>query len=68
MPGAVASLFFAQLIGYVKQRTGSYAVPFALAPVAYFAALAAIHLLMPVIKPIVVRTPTGVAAGAAVPK
>ncbi len=52
MPGAVASLFFAQLIGYVKQTTGSYAVPFALVPLAYFAALAAIQLLMPRIEPV----------------
>ena len=59
MPGAVAGLFFAQLVGYVKQTTGSYAVPFALAPLAYFGALAAIQLLMPRIEPVRLSPPRG---------
>jgi MFS transporter, ACS family, hexuronate transporter len=52
--GAVGGALIAQLVGRLLQNMGSegYYVPFAIASVGYFIALAIIHLLIPKIKPL----------------
>jgi MFS transporter, ACS family, hexuronate transporter len=51
MAGALGGLLIAKIVGYVLQRTGSYAVPFFIAASAYIVALAAVHLLAPRLRP-----------------
>jgi len=45
--GAIGGMIFAKYAGYVLDSIGSYAPLFAVAGTAYFAALAAVHLLSP---------------------
>jgi ACS family hexuronate transporter-like MFS transporter len=45
--GSLAGMGFAKVVGYLLQWTGSYAVPFAWAPCAYFLALVILHALLP---------------------
>ena len=52
--GAVGGAFIAQLVGRLLQNTGvdGYVIPFFIASVGYLIALALIHILIPVIKPL----------------
>jgi ACS family hexuronate transporter-like MFS transporter len=51
MPGAVVSIFFAGLIADVVTKTGSYAIPFAIASGAYLTALGLIQVILPAERP-----------------
>jgi len=51
MAGAVGGMLVAQAVGHLLEWTGSYALPFAWASVAYLLALLAIHLLLPRLEP-----------------
>jgi ACS family hexuronate transporter-like MFS transporter len=51
MMGAVGGMFSAEIVAYLLQWTGSYAIPFAVAGCAYLVALAAIHWLSPTLEP-----------------
>jgi MFS transporter, ACS family, aldohexuronate transporter len=51
MAGAVGGMLVAQAVGLALTFTGSYALPFAWAGVAYLLALAAIHALLPRLEP-----------------
>ncbi len=52
--GAVGGALIAQLVGGLLQNLGmeGYTIPFMIASVGYFFALALIHILIPVIKPV----------------
>ena len=52
MAGAIGGMFIAKLAGYILEWTGSYHILFAIASTAYLIALAIIHLLAPVLRPI----------------
>lgn len=45
--GAIGGMIFAKYAGYILDATGSYAVLFGIAAIAYFVALAFIHILSP---------------------
>jgi ACS family hexuronate transporter-like MFS transporter len=47
MAGAIGGMLVAQAVGHLLEWTGSYAVPFACASVAYLVALLGIHALLP---------------------
>lgn len=49
--GAVGGMLIAQFVGYVLSATGSYGSIFAVAGLAYFVALAALHLISPRLAP-----------------
>jgi MFS transporter, ACS family, aldohexuronate transporter len=51
MCGALGGLLIASLVGHVLQRTGSYQIPFLIAGVTYFLAVAVIQLLAPRLDP-----------------
>ncbi len=51
MAGAIGGMLIAKFVGYVLDASGSYAPVFAVAGGAYFAALAALHLLSPRLVP-----------------
>jgi MFS transporter, ACS family, hexuronate transporter len=51
MAGAIGGMFVAQAVGHLLEWTGSYALPFAWASVAYGLALLAIHALLPRLEP-----------------
>jgi len=53
--GAMGGFFLQITIGRVKESTGSYIIPFAVAGSAYLLALGAIHLLVPRLTPITLR-------------
>ena len=53
MAGAVAGMIIAKVVSYILQWTGSYTIPFLLAGCAYLVALAAIQVLAPKLKPVV---------------
>ena len=52
--GAVGGALIAQLVGGLLQSSGmdGYVIPFFIASIGYFIALAIIHLLVPNIKPL----------------
>ncbi len=52
MAGAVGGMLVSKLVGYRLQHTGSYAMPFLVASLAYLVALGAIHLLSPRLDPV----------------
>jgi ACS family hexuronate transporter-like MFS transporter len=52
MAGAVGGMLVSKLVGYRLQHTGSYAIPFLVASVAYLIALGAIQLLSPRLEPV----------------
>jgi MFS transporter, ACS family, hexuronate transporter len=52
MAGAVGGMLVAKLVGYRLQHTGSYAIPFLIAGLAYLIAFGAIHLLSPRLEPV----------------
>lgn len=52
--GAIGGMFMAKFTGYILDTTHSYALLFAIAASAYFAALLAIQLLSPKLKPVAV--------------
>lgn len=51
MAGAVGGMLIAKVVSYLLQWTGSYAIPFAIASLAYLAALAVIQSLAPALHP-----------------
>jgi MFS transporter, ACS family, hexuronate transporter len=51
MAGAVGGMLIAEVVGHVLQWTGSYMIPFFIAALAYFVALAMIQLLSPRLVP-----------------
>ena len=51
MAGAIGGMLVAQAVGHLLEWTGSYAVPFACASVAYLLALLVIHTLLPRLEP-----------------
>jgi ACS family hexuronate transporter-like MFS transporter len=55
MAGAIGGMLIALAVGQILQRTGSYVPVFLMAGFAYLAALAIIHLLVPVIRPVVLE-------------
>lgn len=50
--GAIGGMFMAKFTGYILDATHSYALLFAIAASAYFAALLSIHLLSPKLAPV----------------
>ena len=50
--GAIGGFFLQITVGRVKDTTGNYVLPFALAGGAYLTALLVIHLLVPKVEPI----------------
>lgn len=50
MAGAIGGMLIAKIVGHVLQWSGSYAIPFFIAGIAYMAALGAIQLLAPDIQ------------------
>jgi ACS family hexuronate transporter-like MFS transporter len=52
MAGALTAMAFSESTGYILQSTGSYWTLFAIAPMAYLAALALIHWLTPRLQPV----------------
>jgi len=51
LAAALGAMFNAKLIGFVLDKTHSYAVPFAIASGSYLVALAILHLLLPNLEP-----------------
>ena len=51
MAGAVAGIFVSGVVARILELTGSYVSIFAIASVAYLAALAVIHALVPRLEP-----------------
>jgi len=49
--GAIGGMLMAKVVGYVLQWTGSYRIPFLIAGLAYFVALAFIQTLSPKLEP-----------------
>jgi MFS transporter, ACS family, hexuronate transporter len=49
--GAIGGMLMAKVVGYVLQWTGSYKIPFLIAGLAYFVALAFIQTLSPRLEP-----------------
>ena len=49
--GAAGGMVIAKIVGYTLQWTGSYMVPFFIAGLAYFVALACVHALAPKLEP-----------------
>ena len=49
--GAIGGMLMAKVVGYVLQWTGSYKIPFLIAGLAYFVALAFIQMLSPRLEP-----------------
>jgi ACS family hexuronate transporter-like MFS transporter len=52
MAGALTAMAFSESTGYILESTGSYWTLFAIAPMAYLAALALIHWLTPRLQPV----------------
>jgi ACS family hexuronate transporter-like MFS transporter len=52
MAGAVGGMLIALVVGEILEQTGSYVPVFIIAALAYLVALAAIQLLVPVIRPV----------------
>ncbi len=50
--GAIGGMLIAEVVGYVLQRTGSYALIFVFAACAYLVALGVIHLIVPDLAPV----------------
>ncbi|MDR3736361.1 MAG: MFS transporter [Acidobacteriaceae bacterium] len=48
---ALGAMFNAKMIGFVLDKTHSYAIPFAIASVSYIIALGILHLLLPRLEP-----------------
>jgi len=57
MAGAVGGMGIAKVTGFILERTGSYMPVFLIAGSAYLAALLIIHLLVPKLEPVVLKTP-----------
>jgi ACS family hexuronate transporter-like MFS transporter len=55
MFGALGGMYFAKVVGYVLEWTGSYVSIFIVAGGMYLIALAAIHLLVPRLTPVVIE-------------
>ena len=56
MAGAIAGMFFAQLVSRILEATNNnYVVPFAIAATAYSVALLFIHLLLPKLEPMTIN-------------
>ncbi|MFO1476525.1 MAG: MFS transporter [Verrucomicrobiota bacterium] len=55
MAAAVFAMFNAKLVGFILDTTHSYAIPFAMASVAYLAALACLHLILPRLEPMILE-------------
>jgi ACS family hexuronate transporter-like MFS transporter len=53
--GAIGGMMIAEVVGYVLQRTGSYALIFVFAACAYLLALAVIHMIVPRLTPVVIE-------------
>ena len=51
MAGAIGGMLIAEVVGHILQWTGSYAIPFLIAPSAYVAGLLVIHALSPRLTP-----------------
>jgi MFS transporter, ACS family, hexuronate transporter len=51
MAGAVGGMLISEVVAYILQWTGSYAIPFAIAGSAYMVGLAAVHILSPKLEP-----------------
>jgi ACS family hexuronate transporter-like MFS transporter len=51
LAAAIGGMFVAKFVGYVLDTTHSYAIPFAVASCAYFAALGLLQLLLPRLEP-----------------
>jgi ACS family hexuronate transporter-like MFS transporter len=64
MPGAIVSIFFASLIARVVTRTGSYAIPFAIASGSYLTALVLVQIILPRIQMISFAPPAETDANA----
>ena len=47
MAGATGGMLIAKVVSYLLQRTGGYAIPFAIAGSAYLVAIAVVHALVP---------------------
>lgn len=50
--GSIGGMVAATLVGFLLEKTGSYAIPFAYAGVSYLLILLIIHLMIPTIAPI----------------
>jgi ACS family hexuronate transporter-like MFS transporter len=58
MAGAVGGMSIAKLTGFILQTTGSYVPVFLIAGSAYLLALAIVHLLVPRMDPVALKTPS----------
>jgi ACS family hexuronate transporter-like MFS transporter len=56
MAGAVGGMFIAKITGYVLQATGSYVPVFLIAASAYLVTLLVVHLLVPRLDPVTLRS------------
>jgi ACS family hexuronate transporter-like MFS transporter len=56
MAGAVGGMLIAKLTGFILETTGSYLPVFLIAGSTYLVALAVVHLLMPKLDPVVLKT------------
>jgi len=56
MAAAVGAMFNAKLIGYVLDKTHSYAIPFAIASGSYLVAWGILHLILPRLEPMQLET------------
>ena len=57
MAGAVGGMAIAKVTGFILETTGSYLPVFLIAGSAYLVALAIVHLLMPKLEPVVLKSP-----------
>jgi ACS family hexuronate transporter-like MFS transporter len=57
MAGAVGGMAIAKVTGFILETTGSYLPVFLIAGSAYLVALAIVHLLMPKLDPVVLKSP-----------
>jgi MFS transporter, ACS family, hexuronate transporter len=62
MAGAVGGMFIAKTVGYILDATGSYILIFVIAGSAYLVALAAMHAIVPTIRPINLSSSTRTAS------
>jgi ACS family hexuronate transporter-like MFS transporter len=51
MAAAVGGMFVAKLVGFILDKTHSYAIPFAISACAYLVALSILQLLLPTLAP-----------------
>ena len=51
LAAAVFAMFNAKLVGFVLDKTHSYAIPFIIASSSYLVALGILHLLLPKLEP-----------------